>query len=78
MNSLCVLNVYRFNKMWVFDDPDVGLSREPFVCGVPESFDLILHKNPNLNTIRRVLEITADRKIKTCKVLNDYSHTQFN
>jgi hypothetical protein len=28
--------------MWVFDDEEVGLSREPFVCGVPEIFDELL------------------------------------
>jgi len=28
--------------MWVFDDEEVGLSREPFVCGVPEIFDKLL------------------------------------
>jgi hypothetical protein len=38
MNELRVLNVYRYNGMWVFDDEEVGLSREPFVSGVPENF----------------------------------------
>jgi hypothetical protein len=35
-------------------------------------------RNPNLSTVRRALEALADQKIKTCKVLNDYSHTQFS
>ena len=28
--------------MWVFEDEEVGLNREPFVCGVPEIFDKLL------------------------------------
>lgn len=34
-NSLFVIRPYRWNGMWVFDDPDVGLVREPFVSGIP-------------------------------------------
>jgi hypothetical protein len=32
---------------------------------------------PNLDTVRRVIEIFTDRKIRTCKVLNLYSKMQF-
>src|SRR3954471_14321374 len=34
-NSIFVIKPYRWNGMWVFDDPAVGLVREPFVAGVP-------------------------------------------
>ena len=34
-NSIFVIKPYRWNGMWVFDDPAVGLTREPFVAGVP-------------------------------------------
>jgi hypothetical protein len=34
-NSIFVIKPYRWNGMWVFDDPAVGLLREPFVAGVP-------------------------------------------
>ena len=34
-NSIFVIKPYKWNGLWVFDDPDVGLSREPFVAGVP-------------------------------------------
>ena len=34
-NSIFVIKPYRWNGMWVFDDPAVGLTREPFVSGVP-------------------------------------------
>jgi len=39
LNALRVLNVYKYEGMWVFDDPAVGLDREPFVAGVPEILD---------------------------------------
>jgi hypothetical protein len=33
MNSLFVIHPYEVKGMWVFDDPAVGLRREPFVSG---------------------------------------------
>jgi hypothetical protein len=35
-NSIMVINPYWSNGTWVFDDPRVGLVREPFVSGIPE------------------------------------------
>jgi hypothetical protein len=29
MNSLFVIAPYKYEGMWVFDDPEVGLSKEP-------------------------------------------------
>src|ERR1700683_3853742 len=33
--------------------------------------------NPTVNTVRRMVELLTDRKIKTCKVSNFYSKIQF-
>jgi hypothetical protein len=33
--------------MWVFDDPDVGLVREPFVAGMPEIIDYLVRNIPD-------------------------------
>ena len=41
-NSLMVIEPYRFAGTWVFDDPDTGLVREPFVSGVPAILDALL------------------------------------
>jgi hypothetical protein len=38
-NSLLIIQPYWFGGTWVFDDPTVGLVREPFVAGVPEMID---------------------------------------
>ena len=35
-NSLYVLRPYPYQGSWVFDDPAVGLEREPFVFGIDE------------------------------------------
>jgi hypothetical protein len=34
-----VIKPYQWNGMWVFDDPAVGLVREPFVAGVPQMIE---------------------------------------
>jgi hypothetical protein len=44
MNSLFAIAPYKFEGMWVFDDPSVGLLKEPFVSGADTIID-ILTKN---------------------------------
>ena len=46
-NSLFVIAPYWFNGTWVFDDPAVGLHREPFVAGVPEMINEIVRTIPD-------------------------------
>lgn len=38
-NALMVIAPYQYAGTWVFDDPAVGLRREPFVSGIPEMID---------------------------------------
>ncbi len=45
-NSLFVIKPYRWSGMWVFDDPSVGLVREPFVSGIPEMIDTAIRDIP--------------------------------
>ena len=47
MNALSVIVPYRFEGMWVFDDPAVGLSREPFVAGIDTMIDRLVASIPN-------------------------------
>jgi len=35
-NSIYIINPYKHNGMWVFDDDRTGLVKEPFVSGIPE------------------------------------------
>jgi len=46
-NAIMVIAPYWYNGTWVFDDPDTGLKREPFVAGVPEMIDLLVKDIPD-------------------------------
>jgi hypothetical protein len=39
MNSILVIHPYKHQGQWVFDDPAVGLVREPFVAGADTIID---------------------------------------
>src|SRR3954462_5647561 len=39
MNSLMVIAPYKHQGMWVFDDPTVGLNKEPFIAGIDTLID---------------------------------------
>jgi hypothetical protein len=47
MNSLYAIAPYKVEEMWVFDDPSVGLRREPFVSGADEILDVLTEAIPN-------------------------------
>ena len=47
MNSLFVIAPYKYEGMWVFDDPAVGLSREPFIAEIDTMVDKIIAGIPN-------------------------------
>ena len=46
-NSLMVIAPYKHQGMWVFDDPAVGLSREPFIAGIDKMIDKLVADIPN-------------------------------
>jgi hypothetical protein len=39
MNQISVIRPYKWNGLWVFDDPRVGLDKEPFVAGADSMID---------------------------------------
>jgi hypothetical protein len=39
MNAISALYPYKHEGLWVFDDPDAGLRREPFVFGIDKMID---------------------------------------
>ena len=47
MNALSVLFPYKYEGMWVFDDPAAGLQREPFVLGIDEMINRVVANIPN-------------------------------
>jgi len=46
MNSIFAIAPYKWNNMWVFDDPARGLAREPFVAGADTIIDLATAQIP--------------------------------
>jgi len=47
MNSLFVIAPYKYEGMWVFDDPAVGLSKEPFIAGIDTMIDKVVASIPD-------------------------------
>jgi hypothetical protein len=47
MNAINVISPYRHLGMWVFDDPRVGLTQEPFVAGADTMIDRAVADVPN-------------------------------
>ena len=39
MNTLNVINAYKDNRTWVFDEPEYGLVKEPFIAGADTFLD---------------------------------------
>lgn len=42
MNTISVICPYQYEGLWVFDDPTVGLLREPFVSGIDTMIDRLV------------------------------------
>ena len=55
MNAISVLFPYKYEGMWVFDDPAVGLQREPFVFGIDEIITTVVVSIPNADQGFRLL-----------------------
>jgi hypothetical protein len=47
MNSIMVIHPYRYEGLWVFDDPAVGLRQEPFVSGADTIIDQMVRTIPD-------------------------------
>jgi hypothetical protein len=45
-NAINVIAPYRHHGMWVFDDPRVGLTQEPFVAGADTIIDRMVGEHP--------------------------------
>lgn len=47
MNALMVITPYKYQGTWVFDDPAVDLSHEPFIAGIDTMIDKAVSRIPN-------------------------------
>jgi len=55
MNAINLILPYRYQGMWVFDDPRVGLNKEPFVSGADTMIDVLVREIPNAQNGFRLL-----------------------
>jgi Family of unknown function (DUF6717) len=55
MNTIGVIAPYKYEGMWVFDDPRVGLTREPFVAGIDTMIDRLVTSIPGAEKGFRLL-----------------------
>lgn len=47
MNSILVIHPYKCEGLWVFDDPRVSLTQEPFIAGADVILDRMTAAIPN-------------------------------
>ena len=79
-NAIHVIVPYRHASTWVFDDPRVGLSQEPFVSGIPEMIDAMVAGIHNAEKGFRLLFSSApfpDYQVKLEKVRAEYEGTWY-
>lgn len=55
MNAITILQPYQHAGMWVFDAPDKGLSKEPFVSGIDVMLNRITERIPRAKAGFRLL-----------------------
>jgi hypothetical protein len=60
MNAISVIVPYKFEGLWVFDDPRVGLQQEPFVGGADTIIDQMVAGIPNADEGFAMLFSSAD------------------
>lgn len=59
MNSIGLIIPYKYQGAWVFDDPRVGLSREPFIAGIDIMIDQLVESIPGADKGFRLLFSTV-------------------
>jgi hypothetical protein len=47
VNAILVIHPYKYEGLWVFDDPKVGLVQEPFVAGADTMIDRMVEGIPD-------------------------------
>jgi hypothetical protein len=55
MNAINLIIPYRYEGVWVFDDPRVGLDKEPFVSGADTVIDALVADIPDAEKGFRLL-----------------------
>ena len=77
MNALGVIAPYKYEGMWVFDDPATGLVREPFVLGIDTMIDRLVASIPNAKAGFRYYSRQFDIEGWLCPALFKYFDQAF-
>jgi len=51
MNTLSVINAYKHGPMWVFDEPNHNLVKEPFVAGADTFLDYLAKGSEKISLV---------------------------
>ncbi len=73
-NSLFVIKPYRWEGLWVFDDPAVGLVREPFVAGADRMIDRATRDLPDAD--RGFLAVFSAGYFPDAQILLDWVRSE--
>ena len=73
-NALLMIEPYRIGKGWAFDEPRLGLNKEPFVEGIPEMIDKLVEDVPGSE--RSVRLIFSQRPFPGAQLRLDRRHEQ--
>lgn len=72
-NAIYTMRVYRDHGSWVFDNPAVGLYKEPFVAGADEIFDAIVKERGVLDPDKSRVDIVfSDQQFPSWQLMAEH------
>ena len=72
MNAINIIKPYKWEGMWVFDDENVNLHREPFVAGIPEIIEAILYSK-KIDGENGFLMLFSDAEFKGADIMVEWT-----
>lgn len=72
MNAINIIKPYKWEGMWVFDDFERGLVREPFVSGIPEIIEFGLKIKGIENGENGFLLLFSDSEFKGADIILEW------
>ena len=76
-NAINVIKPYKWEGMWVFDDFDRGLVREPFVAGIDKMIDAVLMAK-GINGKNGFLMLFSDAEFKGAEIVVEWLRFECN
>jgi hypothetical protein len=73
-NSIFAIKPYQWEGMWVFDDPNVGLVKEPFVGGADTIIDVATSHIPNAK--EGFIAVFSANYFPDAQIVLDWTHKE--